>query len=147
MSAQKTFTVTVATGTLYITGGSGNVYYIDGARADPLVSWVRGGTARFDQSDASNNGHPLLFTTDTSNPSGNRITDNVTYYLDGVVSYSDWADNATFTSATTRYIEFTPPLSMGITTNAPYIYCLYHGIGMGGPILLANNTYGSGGRS
>ena len=33
---------------------------------------------------------------------------------------------------------------MGITTNAPYIYCHYHGIGMGGPIFLANNTYGSG---
>ena len=144
MSAQKTFTVTVATGQLYLGGGAtGNVYYIDSTRNDPLVTWVRGGTARFEQSDSSNDNHPLLFTNSLDDVPGGRITTGVTYYLDGSVSYSDWINISTFNAATTRYIEFTPAQSLGITENAPYIYCYVHGIGMGGSFFLSNNTFGA----
>ena len=52
--ADQTYTVTVASGTLYISGGTGNVFYLDGVR-NMDVKWVKGGTLRFDQSDASNN--------------------------------------------------------------------------------------------
>ena len=145
MSAQKTFTVTVASGTLYISGGTGNAYYIDGARnLDPLITWVRGGTARLDQSDSSNDNHPLLFTNNLDNASAGRITTGVTYYLDGAATFSDWTNSSTFNAATTRYIEFTPASSLGITENAPYVYCYYHGLGMGGPFFLSNNTFGAG---
>ena len=80
--ADKTYTVTVASGTLYISGGTGNVFYLDGVR-DMALEWVEGATLRFDQSNSSNNFHPLLFTTSTSDPGGNIISSGVTYYLDG----------------------------------------------------------------
>mgnify|MGYP003324317773 CR=1 FL=1 len=57
--ADQTYTVTVASGTLYISGGTGNVFYLNGSR-DMALEWVEGGTLRFDQSDSSNNNHPLL---------------------------------------------------------------------------------------
>ena len=40
--------------------GSGNVYYLDG-EATANVQLIPGVTYRFDQSDSSNSGHPLLF--------------------------------------------------------------------------------------
>ena len=61
--AQLTYTVTVASGNLY-GGGTGNVFYLDGARNSTgpgTVSWVNGGTLRFEQSNASNDNHPLIF--------------------------------------------------------------------------------------
>lgn len=60
--ADKTYTVTVATGPTYPSGSSGNVYYLDGTRpSDYNVAWPEGATLRFEQSDASNDNHPLIF--------------------------------------------------------------------------------------
>ena len=61
--ANYTYTVTVASGNLY-GGGTGNVYYLDGVRnatGPGTVSWVNGGTLRFDQSEGTNDNHPLVF--------------------------------------------------------------------------------------
>ena len=58
--ADKTYTVTVASGSLY-GGGTGSVFYLDGARNSTgpgTVSWVSNSTIRFDQSDNTNDGHP-----------------------------------------------------------------------------------------
>ena len=66
--AEYTYTVTVASGNLY-GGVTGSVFYLNGARnsTGPVtVSWVEGGTLRFDQSDASNDNHPLIFSTNTN---------------------------------------------------------------------------------
>ena len=69
--ANYTYTVTVATGSLYLGGGStGNVYYLNGVR-DIDLTWVKGGTLRFDQSAGTNDNHPLLFATQTSSPQSN----------------------------------------------------------------------------
>ena len=66
--AQLTYTVTVGSGALYLGGGAtGNVFLLDGAR-DIDLSWVKSGTLRFDQSDNTNDNHPLFFATQTSNP-------------------------------------------------------------------------------
>ena len=63
--ADKTYTVTVASGTLYPSGtGTGSVYYLNGVR-DLDISWIQGATLRFNQDDSSNDGHPLLFTNDS----------------------------------------------------------------------------------
>jgi len=134
--ADKTYTVTVATGELYNGGGAtGNVYYLNGVR-DLDISWIQGATLRFNQDASSNDGHPLLFTTDSSNPNSGRIETGVVYNLDGSsVPYSDYA-SGTFNSATTRYVEITPASATDF-----YYYCWYHGIGMGGEIDVVSNAW------
>ena len=59
MSVTRTFTVTV------VSTGSGNKYFIDGVQQD-TINLAEGYTYKFDQSDSSNNNHPLRFST-TSN--------------------------------------------------------------------------------
>ena len=136
--ADQTYTVTVASGTLYISGGTGNVFYLNGSR-DMALEWVEGGTLRFDQSDSSNNNHPLLFTTSTSDPGGNIISAGVTYYLDGSSNESTYRNTTNFNAATTRYVEITPASSTDF-----YYYCYVHGIGMGGAVDVTQNTWGAG---
>ena len=136
--AQLTYTVTVATGSLYLGGGAtGNVYYLDGTR-DIDLSWVKSGTLRFDQSDSSNDNHPLFFATQTSNPQANVYGTGVSYYLDGSATQADYFNTTTFNAAGTRYIEVTP------ASDATFYYaCYIHGIGMGGEIDITQNTWGA----
>ena len=58
------------------------------------VNWVNGATLRFDQSDASNDNHPLIFST-TQNTSG-IISSGVTYYLDGSSNQTNYTNTTTF---------------------------------------------------
>ena len=135
--ADQTYTVTVASGTLYISGGTGNVFYLNGSR-DMALEWVEGGTLRFDQSDSSNNNHPLLFTNSTSDPGGNIISAGVTYYLDGSSNQAAYSNTTSFNAATTRYVEIAPASSTDF-----HYYCYVHGIGMGGAIDITQNTWGA----
>ena len=121
--ANKTYTVTVASGDLY-GGGTGNVYYLDGTREFDVI-WEPGLTYRFDQSDSSNDNHPLLFSTTQSK--AQIISTGVTYYLDGVSNETDYMNSTTFNAATTRYVEITSS-----SASSFYYLCWYHGIGMGG---------------
>ena len=59
-----TVLVTVASGTNEY--GTGNKYYFSGA-VSPVLHLQPGRTYRFDQSDASNSGHPLRFSTNANN--------------------------------------------------------------------------------
>ena len=149
--ADTIFTVTVATGTTFRAGSTGNVYFINGAQptTDPSstnykLPWVAGATIRLDQSNATNDNHPALFTnSDSLNTSTMRagiITNNVDYYLDGAVSQADYHNTSTFNAASTRWIE--------ITQTAPdtidfYFACWVHGIGMGGIIDLTQTSWGA----
>ena len=136
--AQLTYTVTVATGSLYLGGGStGNVFYLNGVR-DIDLTWVKGGTLRFDQSASSNDNHPLFFATQTSNPQSNIYANGVSYYLDGTASQSDYFNTTNFNAATTRYVEVTPASETDF-----YYACYIHGIGMGGAIDVTQNTWGA----
>ena len=132
--AIQTYTVTVASGSLY-GGGTGNVFYLDRARNSTgpgTVSWVNGATLRFDQSASSNDNHPLFFATQTSNPQSNVYGTGVSYYLDGSATQADYFNTTTFNAATTRYLQWTP------TVAGTYYYaCWIHGIGMGGQIIIA----------
>ena len=149
--ADTTFTVTVATGTPYLTGGSGNVYFFNGAQPTTSGSlnwtfpWVAAATVRLDQSDSTNDNHPLLFTnsnsTNTSTMRAGLITNNVTYSLDGsAVSSSDYFNTSTFNAATSRFIEITQ--TAGATVDF-YFACYVHGISMGGIVDLTETTWGA----
>jgi hypothetical protein len=138
--ADKTYTVTVASGSLY-GGGTGNVFYVDGVRnatGPGEIDWVQGATLRFEQSDSSNNNHPLLFTTDASAPNSYRISAGVSYYLDGASDVGSYTNTSLFNAATTRYVEITPANNVDF-----FYYCYVHGIGMGGPIDLVQNAWGA----
>jgi len=149
--ADTTFTVTVGTGTTFRSGNTGNVYFINGAQptTDPSstnykLPWVAGATIRLDQSNATNDNHPLLFTnSDSLNTTIMRngiITNNVDYYLDGVVSEADYMNTSTFNAASTRYVEITQTAG---DTQDFYFACWVHGIGMGGIIDLTQSTWGA----
>ena len=136
--AERTYTVTVASGDLY-GGGTGNVFYLDGARNSTgpgTISWVQGGTLRFEQSAGSNDNHPLIFSTNTS--TSGIISSGVTYYLDGASNQAAYTDTSTFNAATTRYVEITPSSQTDF-----YYLCYVHGIGMGGIFDITQSTWGA----
>ncbi len=136
--AELTYTVTVASGSLY-GGGTGSVFYLDGARNSTgpgTVSWVNGGTLRFDQSAGSNDNHPLVFSTNTS--TSGIISSGVTYYLDGSSNQTNYTNTTTFNAATTRYVEVTPSSETDF-----YYLCYVHGIGMGGIMDITQKTWGA----
>ena len=149
--ADTTFTVTVGTGTTFRAGGTGNVYFINGAQptTDPSstnykLPWVAGATIRLDQTDSTNDNHPLLFTNSdsliTSVMRAGIITNNISYYLDGAASESDYMNTSTFNAASTRYVEITQTAG---DTQDFYFACWVHGIGMGGIIDLTQDTWGA----
>ena len=134
--ASKIYTVTVATGSSY-GGGTGNVYFLDGVRnatGPGTVDWVAGATIRFDQSNGTNDNHPLVFSTNTS--TSGIISANVTYYLDGSSNQANYTNTTTFNNGTTRYIEITPQSQTDF-----YYLCYIHGIGMGGVMNMTQDTW------
>ncbi len=52
----KNYATTVATGTLYLVGGSGNVFNLDGSQ-QTAITMLANKTYRFTQSDNTNDGH------------------------------------------------------------------------------------------
>lgn len=113
-----TYTVTVASGTNSY--GTGNKYFIAGlSGASPTLTLNEGSTYRFDQSDASNSGHPLRFsaTADGTHGGGSE-------YTTGVTTSGTPGSAGAYTQIQVGY---------GLFNNAPtlYYYCTNHS-GMGG---------------
>jgi len=108
MSVTRTYTVTV------VSTDSGNKYFIDGVQQATL-ELVEGATFRFDQSDSSNGGHPLRFSTTSggTHSGGSEYTTNVT------------TNGTPGSSGAYTQIE--------VASDAPtlYYYCTIHS-GMGG---------------
>jgi hypothetical protein len=110
-ASTTTYTVTVASGTLY-GGGSGNVFVLNGNN-NPALTFTRGVTYVFDQSDSSNAGHQLAF---KSSGGGSYTTGVTTVGTPGQAG-----------AKTTFVVPITGALP------AQY-YCTSHGNGMGNVI-------------
>ena len=131
-AATQTYAITVASGTLYLVGGTGNVFYLDGTRQMSL-SIAKDTVIKFSQDNSSNDNHPLFITTSNSTTLSTLrsgiVSTNVSYYLDGASTESNYTNTTTFNAASERYLEWTPA-----TTGTYYYACYIHGIGMGGMI-------------
>lgn len=92
----------------------GNIFYINGA-AYPTLSLAEGSTYRFDQSDNSNSGHPLRFSTTANGTHGGG-----SQYTTGVTTSGTPGNAGAYTQIT-------------VAVGAPtlYYYCTNHS-GMGG---------------
>ena len=126
------YAVTVASGTLYSVGGTGNAYFLDASR-NMSLTLLKGRTYRFTQSDNSNDNHPLIISTSNSTTLSTFlagiVSSGITYNLDGASNQTNYTNTTTFNAATTRYIEFQPQ-----TTGTFYFGCYVHGVQMGGAI-------------
>lgn len=118
-SSVTNYTVTVASGTNSY--GTGNKYYVAGlSGASPTLTLNEGTTYRFDQSDASNSGHPLRFSTTANGThgSGSQYTTGVT--TNGTPgSAGAWVQIAVASGAPTLYYYCTNHSGMGGQANTP----------------------------
>ena len=129
-SLEKTYTVTVAN-----VGGS-NVFVLDGSNY-PAIEMFRGNTYIFNQTDATNDGHPLVFKNGSS-----AYETGVTYFLNGSsATQSNYVNVTTFNagrSSGNRQVQ------IEVASTAPSsglrYYCYIHGNGMGNTITVKDSN-------
>lgn len=113
LTITQTFTVTV------VSTGYGNKYAIDGSQQATVVL-SEGNTYRFDQSDSSNSGHPLRFSTTSNGTHGGGSE-----YTTGVLTNGTPGSSGAYTQITvatgapTLYYYCTNHSAMGGTANTP----------------------------
>jgi len=129
-SLEKTYTVTVAN------PGSGNVFVLDSSNA-PAIEMFRGNTYIFNQNDATNDGHPLVFKNGSS-----AYEVGVTYFLNGsATTQSNYVNTTTFNAGRSSGDR---KIQIEVATTAPSsglrYYCYVHGNGMGNTITVKDSN-------
>ena len=129
-SLEKTYTVTVAN------PGSGNVFVLDSSNA-PAIEMFRGNTYIFNQNDATNDGHPLVFKNGSS-----AYEVGVTYFLNGsATTQSNYVNVTTFNAGRSSGDR---KVQIEVATSAPSTglryYCYVHGNGMGNTITVKDSN-------
>ena len=125
-SLEKTYTVTVAGG-LFVLDGSNN----------PAIEMFRGNTYIFNQNDATNDGHPLVFKNGSS-----AYEVGVTYFLNGsATTQSNYVNVTTFNAGRSSGDR---KVQIEVATSAPSsglrYYCYVHGNGMGNTITVKDSN-------
>ena len=115
--------------------GAGNgLFYVDGIQQSG-ITLMPDVTYLIDQSDTSNDGHPLILSTTT--PSQTEYSTGVIYLLDNVATaYGDYINTTNFNLATTRQVR----ISLNQVAPTLYYVCSIHQ-GMGGDISRGGDTY------
>ena len=108
--------------------GAGNgFFYVDGIQQSG-ITLMPDVTYLIDQSDSSNDGHPLILSTTT--PSQTVYSTGVIYLLDNVVTtYANYVNTTNFNAATTRQVR----ISLNQVAPTLYYVCSQH-LNMGGDI-------------
>lgn len=113
-STVRPYPTTTTTFTVTVADASGNKYFIDSSQ-QATVTLIEGATYRFDQSDSSNAGHPLRFSTTSNGTNG------------GGTEFTSGVTTAGTPGSSGAYTEITVPTG----TATLYYYCTNHS-GMGG---------------
>lgn len=129
-SLEKTYTVTV------VNPGSGNFFYLDGA-AYPAIEVFRGNSYIFDQSDSTNDGHPLVFKNGSS-----AYETGVKYFLNGSeTTQANYVNVSTFNAGRSSGAR---KIQIEVDSSAPNsglrYYCYVHGNGMGNTITVKDSN-------
>ena len=125
-SLEKTYTTTVA----------GGGFVLDGSN-NPAIEVFRGNTYIFNQNDATNDGHPLVFKNGSS-----AYEVGVTYFLNGsATTQSNYINTTTFNAGRSSGDR---KVQIEIATSAPSsglrYYCYVHGNGMGNTITVKDSN-------
>ena len=125
-SLEKTYTTTVA----------GGVFVLDGSN-NPAIEMFRGNTYIFNQNDATNDGHPLVFKNGSS-----AYEVGVTYFLNGsATTQSNYVNTTTFNAGRSSGDR---KIQIEVATSAPSsglrYYCYVHGNGMGNTITVKDSN-------
>ena len=125
-SLEKTYTTTVA----------GGVFVLDGSN-NPAIEVFRGNTYIFNQNDATNDGHPLVFKNGSS-----AYEVGVTYYLNGAVaSQANYVNTTTFNAGRSSGDR---KVIIEVASTAPssglLYYCYIHGNSMGNTITVKDSN-------
>ena len=124
-SLEKTYTTTVA----------GGVFVLDGSN-NPAIEMFRGNYI-FNQNDATNDGHPLVFKNGSS-----AYEVGVTYFLNGsATTQSNYVNTTTFNAGRSSGDR---KIQIEVATTAPSsglrYYCYIHGNGMGNTITVKDSN-------
>ena len=130
-SLEKTYAVTVTN------PGSGNVFVLGSDGNAPQIEMFRGNTYVFNQSDATNDNHPLVFKNGSS-----AYEVGVTYFLNGSeTTQANYVNTTTFNAGRTSGVR---KVQIEVASNAPSsglrYYCYVHGNSMGNTITVKDSN-------